>query len=111
MALQLVSKKSVKAQVSEALENRVKKRVNMRVLGNQDRCLKDLCADLINNSTLDQSEIAHICYLHPTTVKKLAAGITKYPRADTCERILRSFQLELSAGELPLDPKYRNQKK
>lgn len=102
-----VTQKTVESQITSAIESAISK----KVLGNSRRGLQALCQDLINNSTMGAVDIAHEAFLHPATVKKLASGETKYPRADTCERILRTFEVALYPGQEQLKMTYRNQKK
>lgn len=102
---------SQKNAITKTLTATIQQKVNLKTLGNSNRTLKDLCADLINNSTLDTRAIADQAYLNAKTVQNLASGKTQWPRADTCERVLRVFELSLSADNEPLKPTYKNQKK
>lgn len=107
----VVKLSEAKAAALATIESKIAAKVNRTVLGNSHRSIQDLCADLVNNSDQEMADIAHDCFLHPTTVRKLAGGITRFPRADTCERVLKHFQLKLHADCEVYSPRYRNQKK
>lgn len=96
-----------RSKVQQQLKESMLKKINMSALGNSNRTLKDLTVDVIHASGLGYKEIAQKAYLHPTTVEKLAEEITKFPRIDTCERILKCFLFDIQATAMKaIDTKY-----
>jgi hypothetical protein len=83
----------------------------MTSLGNSNRSDKDLAIDLIHASPASYKEIANDCFLSPVTVQKLAEEITKWPRFDTIERILKNFNVANTSEFVTIKSKYRNQPK
>ena len=86
-------------------------RVNMSLLGNSNRGMKDLAIDLLNASKQDINTIAAGTHLHRSTLIKLKDGITKHPRYDTIERVYKYFEIDLSATQIHVKSRYRNKPK
>ena len=97
--------------ISNSIRENIRDRVALNALGNRKRDLKAVAIDLINASGQDWGEIAAGCYLCKATIKNLATENTRFPRADTLERIFRYFEYDVTLGEVRLKGQYRNQPK
>ena len=86
-------------------------RVNMQLLGNSNRGMKELAIDLLNNSKTDINLIAAGTYLHRSTLIKLRDGITVHPRYDTIERVYKYFNIDLQAKQVTVKSRYANKAK
>jgi hypothetical protein len=99
--------------IRDMISNRkTKDHVSERVaLGNTGITLRQMCIDLINDSNSSWDFIAQECFLAKVTVQNLASGKTQHPRADTVERILKFFNMEMSAYQIGYNPESMNMAK
>ena len=96
---------------SKDVRARLQKMVTKPTGGNSNRTLRELAIDVINESGKSYSEIAHESWLCKATVVRLAEGYTIYPRADTIDRILKTFGVTLTGNVVTVKNQYLNQKK
>lgn len=106
-----MSKSQVQQTVASRVRSSIASKTKLSALGNDNRSLKDLAVDLIHDSGMPYDAIADGCYLCNATVKNLAQEVTRWPRADTVERIIRYFEVSLSGKQETLKSKFRNQPK
>ena len=102
---------SNKSNILKFCKEEVNARVNMKLLGNSERGLKEFAMDLLNNSNTDINIIADGTYLNKNTLIKLKEGITNYPRYDTLERVFKYFEIDLAAKQVIVKPRYANKAK
>ena len=89
----------------------VSEKVDMQALGNSDRDMKTVAIDLIHASKISYKDIAYGAFLCEATVKKLATEKTRWPRADTIERIYRYFGVQLTGELVAMKHQYSNKAK
>ena len=102
-----MSKSNVHQMVIASIYASVHDKVKMYALGNTTRSLKDLCVDLINASGKSYKEIAEITFLNHVTIANLAEEKTRWPRADTLERIMVAFDVEVTTKGCKMEGKYK----
>ena len=100
-----------KSNILRICNEEVDKRVNMKMLGNSNRSMKDFAIDLLNNSGQDIETIAAGTCLHKTTIRNLKNEITQHPRYDTIERVYKHFEIDLQAKQVYTAPRFRNKPK
>jgi len=100
-----------KSNVLKFCKEEIDHRVNMKLLGNSNRGMKEFAIDLLNTKKADLDKIAEGTYLHKTTLAKLRDGVTQHPRYDTIERIYKYFHLDLEATQTKVNPKFNNKPK
>ncbi len=89
-------------------------------LGNSNIGLKDVCSSLIGdaiNRGMTLQQIADQSYLSTATVdrmlklKECESGEPYRPKADTCERIFRSFGAGIHFEQVKISRKFQNKPK
>lgn len=64
--------------------------------GYEDRDLADLISDIVNTSSMTYSEIAEICNLSPSTIKRISLCEKPYsPNSETVKKICKAFEFYL----------------
>jgi hypothetical protein len=89
----------------------IKAKVALKFGGDDKRTMHDLAVDLINASDLDWKEVANGCYLCKSTVANLASQKTRFPRADTLERVFKFFEYGGTLQAVTVSAKNANKKK
>ena len=102
-----MTRTNVHQMVIASIHASVHDKVKMYALGNTTRSLKDLAIDLINASGKSYKEIAEITYLNHVTIANLAEEKTRWPRADTLERIMVAFDVSVTACGYKVEKKYK----
>jgi hypothetical protein len=93
------------------VRKQIKAKVALKFGGDDKRTMHDLAVDLINASGLDWKEVANGCYLCKSTVKNLATQKTRFPRADTLERVFKYFEYGGTLQAAKVSAKNANKKK
>lgn len=92
-----------------------------KALGNTDREEKHVCSELLNNFVRTEKDMTAVCegtYLCSQTIRRMMDlresenGLPYNPGSDTCARILRFFNVEVTykAGS-KIKEKYQNKPK
>ena len=97
--------------IEKQIRDAINANVALSALGNSNRKMKDVAADLINASGMYYEDIADKCYLCTATIQNLATGKTKNPQSETVERIFRAFEYQLDIRAVQMHVKYANQAK
>ena len=100
-----------KSNVLKFCRSEINARINLHMLGNSNRGLKELAMDLLHDSKDDIDKIAAGTYLNKKTIINLKDGVTNYPRYDTIERIFKYFELDLAASQVAVKSRYQNKAK
>lgn len=84
-----------------------------RALGNSKRGLKEVASDLINREGRNHiKQMAEGMFLSRHTVARVADCDPHYkPQADTIERVLKYFSVEIRFNEVALKPRFHNKPK
>lgn len=98
-----------------AIRNEIMNRVKKVALGNSDRGLKHLAADLLNEyGRTDKaiSELSDMTFLCQHTIRRIQECNENYsPRLDTIERCLKAMNCEITAQEVEIEAQYQNRPK
>ena len=100
-----------KSNILKICNEEIDKRINMKLLGNSNRGMKEFAIDLLNNSDSDIETIAAGTCLHKTTIRNLMNEVTKHPRYDTVERVYKYFEIDLQAKQVRIAPRFQNKPK
>ena len=79
--------------------------------GNSHRSLQNVAVDLINASGMSWKEVASGCFLCTATVKNLATGKTRFPRADTLDRVYRFYEYKIGFRRESIKSEFQNHPK
>ena len=102
---------ATKQETLKFCKGEINKRVNMRLLGNSDRGMKEFAIDLLHSSKTDIVTLAAGTFLHKTTLRNLMDGTTKHPRYDTIERVFKFFAIDMTAVQVDVNAKFQNRPK
>lgn len=101
----------VPGSIEHELRLRINSKVKLFAVGNSKRKLRDVAIDLINASELDWGDIAKGSFLSRGTIAKLAQDQTRWPQAETIERIIRFFNYQVVLSSVDIKGVYSNKPK